>query len=221
MKDDVLALLASPAPGINNQNNLLAPSLVSFASETNYQHESHQQPNKSFTGNFDYKIRELEEQARQFKIQDANRKYKAVCFNTIEPQSDSGLNLTTPRVNTSFTALNVNTKSFTQNSVRLCDTRNEETYLEQIRQKLDMQLKETENLKLEMARSKQGYGENFNNSGTSIYRYFGVEKKYRNFKKNFKIDKIIFLFKEQHLDKLSCRALFLAMEVQAPACSMS
>jgi len=154
MKDDVLALLASPAPAPDNQNTLLAQSLISFASDTNYQHE---QPNKPNSADFDSKIRALEEQARQFKLQDANRKYKAVCFNTSEP--DNGL-----------AGLNVITKSYTPNSARLCDTRNEEIYLEQIRNKLDMQLKETESLKLEMARSKQGYAEYFNNSGTSVYR---------------------------------------------------
>ncbi len=173
MKDDVLSLLASPAPGINNQNNLLTPSLVSFASDSNFPNDYNhhlQQSNKTFTGNFDCKIRELEEQARQFKIQDANRKYKAVCFNTNENQSDSGLNLTTPRVNTSFTSLNVNTKSFSPNSMRIGDNRNEEIYLEKIKQKLEMQLKETENLKHEMSRTKPTYNENLNNSGTSVYR---------------------------------------------------
>ena len=205
MKDDVLALLSSPSPICNQNpsqqksfqptNNLLAPSLSSFSSEIYYQEQQQQQqksqnPNSSSSfGDFDLKIRELEEQARRFKIQDGELvsnnnqqghnqpigKYKAVCFSnndSTQENSDSSRDQqsSSHRSNTSL-GLQVQTKCYTPNSFRLGDIKNEENYLEQIRQKLDMQLKETEHLKQEMARSKQPFINQNTETAENFYRF--------------------------------------------------
>lgn len=167
-------------------NQLLAPSVSSFSSEqstlyqdlnsklnhsNNSHHQQQQQQPVGTMNDFDAKIRELEEQAKLFRIHEsASRnsskpstpvpsKYKNVCFNT----SESTSNLSQyqqpyqhPSMNTNFSNLQINTKSYTPNTAnRLSEIKNEENYLEQIKQKLDMQLRETEHLKTEMARSKQ------------------------------------------------------------------
>lgn len=163
MKDDVLALLSSPSP-VSNQNsnqqksfqpsnNLLAPSLSSFSSEIYFQEQQQQKsqnPNSSSSfGDFDSKIRELEEQARRFKIQDGELalnnnqqsqpigKYKAVCFSNNESSNENNESSrdqqsSSNRLNTSL-GLQVQTKCYTPNSFRLGDIKNEENYLDQIR----------------------------------------------------------------------------------------
>jgi hypothetical protein len=86
----------------------------------------------------------------------AGVKYKAVCFNNSESNGSLSNYSSQPSISTRSNHLQVNTKSYTPNtSGRLAEIKNEESYLEQIKQKLDMHLKETENLKAEMARSKQ------------------------------------------------------------------
>lgn len=154
MKDDVLALLSSPSPGAynpqhtnqkpnRNSNLFTTPSLVSLASDQHTQDQYNlQKPSSTSFCDFDSKIRELEEQARQFKLQDAKKpdnpqqvigKYKAVCFDTTQNENVMGNPLQTPQDNTSFSRLNVNTRCLTPNSAGLSDTRNEEKYLELIK----------------------------------------------------------------------------------------
>ena len=142
MRDDVMALLSAPAPASYSQrtstkSSISAQYLISASTNENFdlfkqQQHNQQQQNTVFNSHFtdfDLKIKELEEQAKQLKEKD-----DFLTFNNksqIEQFDYGQLNLSKLPSNSSSS--NATCTSSTSEHLPILDLKNEESYLKKVR----------------------------------------------------------------------------------------